>query len=559
MSRPLLYWATRTFFYPLGNTPAVCLTRDLSSDQPADILLLGCGDPRNILFTLYVDLVTSPELRKIDITCCDVEPAVLARNALLFSLLHDRENTDRIWDVFYHFKIDDATLQLLTRQSQRLYELSKDIETWRRSSYGSFLNFVDSQTLADMRRHWKDYAEFSNLSAARLDKLRQEQIRVAKATLDKYVTKELGPSRSAGMLWMEAYEPMSDAYVHYWKTGTTSPLAADIKNAKNLNPTFSSYSRFCLNCVNPVVPRGSSTEGSPLDISKQQFKAWCDAFCASTAAGRVTIRCYSGDALAFCQALDLFNSTGCVTPDLFVSPWHGVRINLGDLPTGVPPAPTFFDVIDTSNLPDHLGLFNLLLAARPLLKDDPISQAVLCTEQMTVERAGSTAARSFVERMFATIPTISVLLGIAPLAYISGFTTHSNVHEIIANASQSLERITWVDPIRGDPNASSQGLNVQCDPEDLAHLLFSVYNKILPLEQGMSSRINSHYHQETIAALFRLVKRRVRVKTGTWDDTDEIPGAGSRRPEAASREGNLPRSLPSTAFVRRIHRVGPQN
>lgn len=44
-----------TFFYPIGNTPAVLLTRDLPPELPADILLLGCGDVRNILFTLYME------------------------------------------------------------------------------------------------------------------------------------------------------------------------------------------------------------------------------------------------------------------------------------------------------------------------------------------------------------------------------------------------------------------------------------------------------------------------------------------------------------------------
>jgi hypothetical protein len=48
-----------TFFYPIGNTPAVQLTRDLPREQPADILLLGCGDVRNILFTVYADHDTS--------------------------------------------------------------------------------------------------------------------------------------------------------------------------------------------------------------------------------------------------------------------------------------------------------------------------------------------------------------------------------------------------------------------------------------------------------------------------------------------------------------------
>jgi hypothetical protein len=44
-----------SFFYPIGNTPAVCLTQDLPYEEKANILLLGCGDARNILFTTYSD------------------------------------------------------------------------------------------------------------------------------------------------------------------------------------------------------------------------------------------------------------------------------------------------------------------------------------------------------------------------------------------------------------------------------------------------------------------------------------------------------------------------
>jgi hypothetical protein len=47
------YLDIRTFFYPIGNTPAVCLCRNLPSDCHSDVLLLGCGDVRNVLFTLH--------------------------------------------------------------------------------------------------------------------------------------------------------------------------------------------------------------------------------------------------------------------------------------------------------------------------------------------------------------------------------------------------------------------------------------------------------------------------------------------------------------------------
>lgn len=41
------------FFYPVGNTPPVFLTETLAPEEAAQILLLGCGDPRSILFTIY--------------------------------------------------------------------------------------------------------------------------------------------------------------------------------------------------------------------------------------------------------------------------------------------------------------------------------------------------------------------------------------------------------------------------------------------------------------------------------------------------------------------------
>ncbi|KAI1290480.1 hypothetical protein F5Y03DRAFT_378356 [Xylaria venustula] len=49
----------QSFFYPIGNTPAVSLTQSIPPGDPADILLLGCGDVRNILFTVHNDSMLS--------------------------------------------------------------------------------------------------------------------------------------------------------------------------------------------------------------------------------------------------------------------------------------------------------------------------------------------------------------------------------------------------------------------------------------------------------------------------------------------------------------------
>lgn len=52
MAHPI-FRPSKSFFYPIGNTPPVCLTEYLPPGQDADILLLGCGDARNILYTIY--------------------------------------------------------------------------------------------------------------------------------------------------------------------------------------------------------------------------------------------------------------------------------------------------------------------------------------------------------------------------------------------------------------------------------------------------------------------------------------------------------------------------
>jgi Domain of unknown function (DUF4470) len=74
-----VYVSPMQWFCPMGNTPAVCLTQGLSPRTSAKALLLGNGDARNILYTLFYDDTDgargSP--RVYDFTCVDVEPAVL--------------------------------------------------------------------------------------------------------------------------------------------------------------------------------------------------------------------------------------------------------------------------------------------------------------------------------------------------------------------------------------------------------------------------------------------------------------------------------------------------
>ena len=86
MQSPVNATPIRTYS-PLGKVPVVSLTQDLPPGVNADCLLLECGDARNILYTFfceenngilyYIIFLTVGHPRKWDITCSDLEPAII--------------------------------------------------------------------------------------------------------------------------------------------------------------------------------------------------------------------------------------------------------------------------------------------------------------------------------------------------------------------------------------------------------------------------------------------------------------------------------------------------
>ena len=47
------YVSPMQWFFPMGQTSAVSLTQDLPPGKHANVLVLGNGDARNILYTLF--------------------------------------------------------------------------------------------------------------------------------------------------------------------------------------------------------------------------------------------------------------------------------------------------------------------------------------------------------------------------------------------------------------------------------------------------------------------------------------------------------------------------
>jgi len=273
-----------------------------------------------------------------------------------------------------------------------------------------------------------------------------------------------------------------------------------------------------------------------------EFKGWCQTFSKRLKAqsARLVIRFFVGDALAFCRALHCCAVNDVLNTGVYARPWSSTLINLdeGDYAKGASRrAPLQFNVIDTSNLSDHLGLLHVLIACKPLMKRSPSS--VLHTD--TLLPYGG-AAEGFLERMCGDIPVLSMLLDMTPTSYVSNFTTHSNMHEKIMHMfghasgmipqnalqnSQLQERISWRIGSLSDSEIVHDAAShcLEFDEKQLATFLYNVYLNLFADENiramfQSSSPLRKfsqiHYVRSSFAYLLRTVKDRVRIDWETF-------------------------------------------
>lgn len=159
-----------------------------------------------------------------------------------------------------------------------------------------------------------------------------------------------------------------------------------------------------------------------VDAIPTQFSDWCKSFHlrVNAVGPSITIRFFAGECFLFCKALRKFHTTKVTNTGIYARPWGLSQIDFTTDPSDLEssPAPTIFNIIDTSNLADFLGLLNILLVTVPLLQPRPWS--VLHTN--TVHHRSLTTLS---DKLFSDIPTLSLFLRVAPVSYLSDFSTRS--------------------------------------------------------------------------------------------------------------------------------------
>ncbi|KAF9065145.1 hypothetical protein BDP27DRAFT_1425084 [Rhodocollybia butyracea] len=524
MSQPL-HWLGKYFFYAIGNTPATSLTRDLSPQTPANILLLGCGDPRNVLFSVFNEDKKSD--RRLDITCSDIDPAIIgvflarlsslshlafiipdiaARNVLLLTMIIDNDTSlSTMWKIFFDMKIDRDSYSRLIGHCKKLWEYSGSQKAWLDSPYGATVKFSTLHTLEQARQRWKFYIEMENLPTKRQNFIREAFTKLVKDASRRFnsINSNISSARAAGPLLYEASPVYGQHALHYISTGVSSTESTVLASATLINPTFA-YSFAGEGCnvhygTSPLTPFHTSAlfanATQPLRMSdvlqaaQKQFGEWCDAYRSRAVhPSKIVLRFLVGEATAVCGAFQSLNATQSVHTRIPVSQWRTSVLMFDEAQYSAPSnacAPTTFNVVDTTNLIDHVGLLNILVAALPLRT----ATGVIYTESLLYKGKREDAAKEFGARLFADLGTMALLLGVAPVDYLSGFCSRSNTNEILLNKTASGAQFhqvtTWKAPTSSDVSVNIRPA-VVFDNVQLGTLLWNIYRRIFEDENAMT-------------------------------------------------------------------------
>ncbi|KAJ5591619.1 uncharacterized protein N7459_001988 [Penicillium hispanicum] len=544
-------------FYPVGNTPAVSLTQHLPAGEKADILLLGCGDLRHVLFTIHSERVTRKQAkaRQLDVTCCDVVSEVIARDILLLSLILDDKDgslEDTTWDLFFHFRIPDQSLKLLQAQANKLVSTSSSIQSWNSSKYGERIRLADESSLKKVRDAWAFYKR----------EREGEELRDFNSKAELSIMKSLGfqnstlgevPNltaiRSAGPACLDAALSVGDLFKDYWKYGTTAMDPPTRLQAIHFNPMFIAQDDIMalhygldpllgfhlVTCYAPITPASELHVQLPKDIqgdglvqtAQNEFKCWMRSFRSRFATNSVILRFFTGDAMAFAYTLQerrMPQSPTCA--HWYRDRYHYEPLSLNEQDYSGGTAPLLFNVIDTSNLGDHIGPLNILTATSPLLRNE--LSAVLYTEKLV--RTQDQHQKLLDNLLCGDPATISSLLGLVPVDVATNTSSWSAGDELsyttksIRDTShgQLFVRVPWKRPVHvGEQQKETLDL-IHFESRSLAGVLYSVFlemfeeedlARLLAKTMGNKGRKGGlpTYSRASFAAFLRLVKTRVSV------------------------------------------------
>ncbi|MCJ1410466.1 hypothetical protein MMC19_004551 [Ptychographa xylographoides] len=502
---------------------------------------------------------------------------------LLYSLIIDNYGDGRliggavessIWNLFYHFFVPATTSLLIHSQSQKLYAMSETLVTWKSGTYGKHLHFVNDSTRQDVRRFWKQYADMSKTPLSATDaKDRTIRCAIRQMYQEKIGVMAFGSGENTGPFEHQALGCDGQAMKNYWDTGVVGGNVEDEKALENggngqINPLFifssEQQDRWAVHYATDPLKGfylaeafGNDTPGMgterttylTLHISrmvkaaKQQFRDWCKTFSKFAMKQKIELRFLCAEVVTACLGLQRRSDPRiCQRQHTYARPWSAAHLNFdGEMHSKK------FHVIDSSNVVDHLGLLNLLMAARSLLHSSPTS--VIYTETLLRNAEDPTSLLSHIS--LADGRLLGLLLQLSPVGYLLGVSTTTLTSQAIFEALKgksntgagARSRLSWKIPYLGDMEASqihtqdANAIQPSIDPEPLANALFIIYGRMFEREDVVKMRSYvmsimttsttttrtlvdaNHYTRASLASLIQAIQVFI---TSDWDKVIEL-------------------------------------
>ena len=490
------------------------------------------------------------------------DPQSVARNVMLLTMIVENQSASpksldettalqSIWNIFYHLFLPASDLRKLQDHAKRLASASTSADAWKASNFNLCVAFVSQSTLSILHEYWSLYAKSitTNEQAALNEKFRDAARKIVEEKIGSDFV--LNSLRASGAHIFDDIEVMRLTLINYLRTGVAGGNTADQLRLHGAlegcaNPMFAHSAApkgiyavhwGCEPLVGfhlaEVFDKGlpvSSTIESAVALAKTQFAGWCDAFKSTVEARKVRLLLHCGDAIALCHQIQRENTNEPVLPPtlpLYLAPWTSASLRLDD-PDWIH-GERLFDVIDTSNISDFLGVLTVLAATVPLLKR--AASSTLHTETLMLPFGD--VARALEDSLCADVSTMSLMIGLSPLGHLTGEIADSNASEtMLLRAQESREealryyrmRTMWKAPELGDPRAwSEKRKKIHVPANELCGILVGVLKRMFTHEQKSvhqpANRFQPFddatiYHALSFVATIRLATQNIDTEWG---------------------------------------------
>lgn len=330
------------------------------SDIPIKVLILSCGD---LPFAVHSTTLCSNQ-RITNITVTDESPITIARNVLFVKIISDTKfdpNSDKdlryLWNVWYNMKWSSKTKNRFLKDVTELYtgKLPHNLKVPVKSDMG-LLQIIWGVWISSV----------SDMNPDSMQQICDQRYESIINHIHGIVSNNVTKSKS------NVYKPTL-AEVWEWLVAVTKDHTdhKSTKNAKEIRIYFETgnccESQDIKACINPTF-LNPKTGRWALDSSVSPFETYFNL-------KQLPHHDFENDFLNSCKR-GLYNQVKNFQKWLSNAT---LSLNIGD-PLELCYCKTWtelFNIVDCSKLPDHVGLANILNAARLALVDDP--HAVLLT------------------------------------------------------------------------------------------------------------------------------------------------------------------------------------